>query len=77
MATEYVGIPGQLLEKVKETADREEISEEELVRDALEQRVNGKGGRFTRFYATGERRGSALPEDVEAEIAASRAKRKR
>jgi hypothetical protein len=31
MATEFIGLPGQLLEKVKEAAAREEITPEELV----------------------------------------------
>jgi hypothetical protein len=32
MAIEYIGLPGQLLDKVKEAAAKEEISPEELVR---------------------------------------------
>ncbi len=78
MATEFVGIPEQLMLKVKEAADREEITVEELVRDALEQRLNGKG--FSGLFAIGDRnvkRTGAQPEDVEAEIAAHRYERAR
>ena len=32
MATEYIGLPGELVEKVKEAAARDEITPEELVR---------------------------------------------
>jgi hypothetical protein len=80
MATEYVGVPSPLLAKVKEAADREEISVEELVRDALEQRINGKG--FSGVYGIARRRGQqtgVTPENVEgiaeAEIAAHRRER--
>ena len=40
MATEFVGIPNQLMTKVKEAADREEISVEELARGAVERRLD-------------------------------------
>ena len=76
MASEFVGIPDQLMRKVKETADREEITVEELVRDALEQRINGK--QFSRLFAIGDRnvkRTGAKPRDVETEIAAHRSER--
>ena len=79
MATEPVNIPDQLMTKVKEAASREQITVEELVRDALEKRVNGKG-RFARFYEIGERHAretGAVPEDVEKEIAANRTERGR
>jgi hypothetical protein len=36
MSIEYIGLPGELLEKVKEAAAKEEITPEELVRDAVE-----------------------------------------
>lgn len=78
MNTEFVGIPDQLMVKVKEAAQREEISVEELVRDALEQRLSDTG--FRRLFAVGDRnvkRTGARPEDVEGEIAAERSKRAR
>ncbi len=78
MNTEFVGIPDQLMVKAKEAARREEISVEELVRDALEQRLNDEG--FRRLFAIGNRnvkRTGALPEDVETEIAANRFERAR
>jgi hypothetical protein len=76
MGTEFVGIPDQLMLKVKEAARREEISVEELVQDALEQRLNDNG--FRRLFAIGDRnvkRTGACPEDVETEIAAHRSER--
>lgn len=82
MTTQPVNIPEQLLEKVKETAAREEISVEELVRDALEQRINGKG--FSAVLDIAKRRGERTgitPDNVEAiveeEIAAHRKERSR
>ena len=63
MATEFISIPDQ--------AEREEITLEELVRDALEQRVLST--QFSRLFAIGDRnvkRTGAQPQDVEAEIAA-------
>lgn len=76
MATEFIGIPEQLMLQVKEAAQREEITVEELVQDALEQRLNDKG--FRRMFAIGDRnakRTGARPEDVETEIAAHRSER--
>lgn len=82
MVTKIEGIPDQLMAKVEETAVREGISVPELVRDALEQRINGKG--FAGAYAIARRRGQQTgitPENVEAiveeEIAARRAERRR
>ncbi len=82
MATEPVNIPEYLLAKVKEAAAREEISVEDLVRDALEQRVNGKG--FRDVYAIARRNGERTgitPENVESvvetETAAYRSERSR
>jgi hypothetical protein len=43
MAREHAGVPGPLLEKVKEAAAREEITVEERVRDALETASAEKG----------------------------------
>jgi hypothetical protein len=78
MGTEFVGIPDQLMLKVKEAAQREEISVEELVQDALEQRIGDKG--FHRLFGIGDRnvkRTGAQPEDIETEIAAHRSERAR
>jgi hypothetical protein len=78
MALEPVNIPEQLFQKVKEAAAREEITVEELVRDALEQRINGKG--FSHLFAIGDRnvkRTGAKPGDVETEIQAHRSERGR
>ena len=78
MSSEFIGIPEQLMLKVKEAAQREEISVEELVQDALEQRLNDKA--FRRLLAIGDRnvkRTGARPEDVETEIAAHRSERAR
>lgn len=77
MTTKFVGIPDQLMDKVKEAANREEVSVEELVCDALEQRINGKG--FSGLFAIAKRRGQQTgitSENVDAivqsEIAARR-----
>ncbi len=82
MFTKIEGIPNELLAKVEEAAAREGISVPELVREALEQRVNGKG--FATVYATARRRAQQhgiCPEEVEsiaeAEIAAHRNERGR
>ena len=46
MATEYIGLPGQLVDKVKEAAAKEEISPEEFVRGAVRlASIAGNGGR--------------------------------
>jgi plasmid stability protein len=81
MVTKIEGIPDQLMVKVEETAAQEGISVPELVREALEQRINGKG--FAAAYAIARRRGQqtgVTPENVEsvveAEIAALRAERR-
>ena len=73
MSTDLVGIPELLMLKVKDAAQREQISVEELVLDALEQRLNDEG--FRRLFAIVERnikRTGARPEDVETEIATHR-----
>jgi predicted HicB family RNase H-like nuclease len=43
MGTEFKGMPEHLMLKVKEAAQRDEISVDELVQEALVQRVNVKG----------------------------------
>ena len=73
VATEFVRIPEELMLKVKEAAQREEITVEELVQEALELRLYAKG--FDRLFAIGDRnvrRTGARPEDVETEISAHR-----
>jgi hypothetical protein len=67
---------------VQEAAGREDISVEELVRDALEQRINGNG--FRSLLSIAKRRGEmtdVTPDNVEsiveAEIAAHRSERRR
>ncbi len=78
MATESIKLPGPLLEKVKETAAQEEISPEELVRDAVETRLSRADWRKTIEFGHSNARQRALkPEDVGAEIMADRAKHTR
>jgi hypothetical protein len=40
MATEYIGLPGQLVDEVKEAAAKEEISPEEFVRSAFDSHLD-------------------------------------
>ena len=78
MSTEFVGISRRCLKKAKEVAAQEHITVEELVQDAVERRINEKG--FGHLFAIGDRnvrRTGAKPEDVETEIAANRAERRR
>jgi hypothetical protein len=78
MGTEFIGIAEQLMLKVTEAAQRDEISVDELVREALVRRINEKGSRH--IFSLGDRnvkRTNALPEDVEREISAHRAERAR
>ena len=78
MATEYIGLPGQLLEKVKEAAAKEEITPEELVRDAVEIRLSrAEWAKTLEFGDRNARERGLKPEDVEAEIAAARSDRGR
>ena len=78
MATEYIGLPGQLLDKVKEAAAKEEITPEELVRDAVETRLSRSEWRKTLELGDRNVRERGLkPEEVETEIAAVRSDRVR
>jgi hypothetical protein len=78
MATEYIGLPGQLFEKVKEAAAKEEITPEELVRDAVEIRLSrAEWAKTLEFGDRNARVHGLKPEDVEAEIAAARSDRGR
>jgi len=78
MAIQPVNIPEQLFERAKEAAAREDITVEELVRDAVERRLSENGLRS--LVAIGDRnvkRTGAKPEDVETEIQAHRRERAR
>ena len=78
MATEFIGLPGQLLDKVREAAAKEEISPEELVREAVESRLSRAAWTRTLQFGTRNARDLGLrPEDVEVEIAAVRMERGR
>jgi hypothetical protein len=78
MATEYIALPGQLLDKVKEAAAKEEITPEELVRDAVEIRLSrAEWAKTLAFGDRNARERGLKPEDVEAEIAGARSERGR
>ena len=77
MSTEYIGLPGELVAKVKEAAAKEAITPEELVRDAVENRLSRAEWRKTLDFGERNARERGLkPEDVDSEIAASRFERK-
>jgi predicted transcriptional regulator len=74
MATEYIGLPGELVEKIKQAAAREEITPEELVRDAVENRLSRAEWRQTvEFGHRNARERGLKPEDVDVEVSAGRA----
>jgi metal-responsive CopG/Arc/MetJ family transcriptional regulator len=76
MATESIGLPGQLLEKVKQAAEKEKITPEEFVRDAVETRLNrSEWSKTLEFGERNSRKRGLKPEDVETEIAAVRSDR--
>lgn len=78
MTTESIALPGQLLEKIKQAAAKEEITPEEFVRDAVETRLNRS--EWSKTLAFGERNArerGLKPEDVKTEIAAVRSDRTR
>jgi hypothetical protein len=78
MATEYIGLPGQLLEKVKQAAAQEEITPEELVRDAVEIRLSrAEWAKTLEFGDRNAHERGLKAEDVEAEITAARSDRGR
>ena len=78
MATQNIGIPAPLLERVREAAAKEEITPEEFVRGAVETRLKRGQWRDTlNFGENNAHRRDLKPEDVEAEIAADRAERGR
>jgi metal-responsive CopG/Arc/MetJ family transcriptional regulator len=76
MATESIGLPGQLLEKVKQAAAKEEITPEEFVRDAVETRLNrSEWNKTLEFGERNARERGLKPADVETEITAVRSDR--
>ncbi len=76
MATENIGLPGQLLEKVKEAAAKEKTTPEEFIRDAVESRLSRSEWLKTLEFGERNARERGLkPEDVETEIAAVRSDR--
>ena len=77
MSTEYIGLPGELVAKVKEAAAKEAITPEELVRDAVENRLSrAEWRKMLDFGERNARERGLKPEDVDSEIAASRFERK-
>lgn len=78
MATESIAIAGQLLEKVKQAAAKEEITPEEFVRDAVETRLNrSEWNKTLEFGERNVRERGLTPADVETEITAVRSDRVR
>jgi hypothetical protein len=73
MATESIGLSGQLLDKVKEAAASEEITPEEFVREAVELRL--KRAEWVKTLAFGDqnaRERGLKQEDIQTEIAGAR-----
>jgi hypothetical protein len=71
-------LPPQLVDKVIEAAAKEEISPEEFVRDAVENRLGRTEWRKTLEFGERNARARGLkPEDVEVEISAARTERTR
>ena len=78
MATEYIGLPGELVERVKEAAAAEEITPEELVRNAVENRLSRTEWRRTVSIGHRNARERGLePKDIDVEVSAARAERAR
>jgi hypothetical protein len=76
MATESIGLPGQLLEKVRQAAAKEEITPEEFVRDAVETRLNrSEWSKNLEFGDRNARERGLKPTDVATEITAVRSDR--
>jgi metal-responsive CopG/Arc/MetJ family transcriptional regulator len=73
MATESIELAGQLLEKVKQAAAKEEMISEEFVRDTVETRLNrSEWSETLEFGERSARERGLKPEDVKTEIAAVR-----
>jgi metal-responsive CopG/Arc/MetJ family transcriptional regulator len=78
MATESIGLPVQLFEKVKQAAAKEEITPEEFVRDAVETRLNrSEWSKTLEFGERHARERGLQPSDVETEITGVRSDRTR
>lgn len=77
METQYIGLPGSLFDRVKETAANEEITPEEFVRNAVETRLNKR--ELDEVFAFGKSHAKARglkPSDVARAIADVRAGQK-
>lgn len=73
MATEYIGLPGHLVARVREAAAKKSISPEDFFRDAVETRL--KQTEWAETVQFGHRNAlekGLRPEDVEIEISAVR-----
>jgi metal-responsive CopG/Arc/MetJ family transcriptional regulator len=69
MATESIGLPLQLVEKVKKAAAQEAITPEEFVRDAVEARLRRAEWRKTLEFGEQHAREHGLrPADVATEF---------
>jgi metal-responsive CopG/Arc/MetJ family transcriptional regulator len=76
MATKSIGLPDELLEKVKEAADKEKITPEEFVRDAVETHLNrSEWSKTLEFGERNSQKRGLKREDVGTEIAAVRSER--
>jgi len=76
MTTEYIGLPGELIAKVKEAAAKEEITPEELMRDAVEARfIRAEWRKTLEFGERNARARGLTPKDVDAESSAARSER--
>jgi hypothetical protein len=75
MTTGNIDLPDPLLEKVREAAAEQEISPDEFVRGAVEERLSrGEWRKTLEFGHRNARDRGIRPEDVDAEIDAERAK---
>lgn len=76
MVAKRIGLPDELLEKVKEAADKEKITPEEFVRDAVETHLNRcEWSKTLEFGERNSRERGLKREDVGTEIAALRSDR--
>ena len=74
MATENIRLPDPLLAKVREAPAEQEISPDEFVRGAVEERLSkGEWRKTLEFGHRNARERGLKPEDVDIEIAAERA----
>jgi hypothetical protein len=78
MEMERIELPAPLLQKVKEAAAKEDITPEELVRDAVEVRLSRtEWAKTLEFGARNARERGITTEDIDKEIAANRSERSR